>query len=273
MVARRDPYESPAIRAFAAELEAWRRGAGLSKVELAETLGYTPQLIGQLEAGKNIPSKKFAEDTDTYFKTNGLYVRLWKLINDTRHLAALPPGFSDYVAREAEASNMYVFEQSVVKGIFQTPEYAAEVLKAGRTGDETELLVAKRITRQEILTRPHPPRIVAVFDEGVIRRMIGGRQVMRGQLGRLIEVAEQPHITLQIVPSSTGTYAGLMGAFTILGFDDGPDLVYTEGHLGGQLTADGPTVREYARIYDLIRGAAMSADESLKLLHEVLESL
>ncbi|MCW2862224.1 MAG: Helix-turn-helix protein [Actinoallomurus sp.] len=87
MVAQRDPYEFPAIRAFAAELAAWR--GVLSKVELAETLGYTPQLIGQLEAGKNIPSRKFAEDVDTYFTTNGLFVRLWKLITETRHLAAL----------------------------------------------------------------------------------------------------------------------------------------------------------------------------------------
>ncbi|MCO6006296.1 helix-turn-helix transcriptional regulator [Actinoallomurus purpureus] len=273
MVARREAYESPAIRAFAAELEAWRGTAGLSKVELAETLGYTPQLIGQLEAGKNMPSKKFAEDTDTHFTTNGLFVRLWKLINDTRHLAVLPPGFADYVARESEASRMYVFEPSVVKGIFQTPAYAYEVLKAGRTTDEVDQLVAKRMERQEILRRPRPPRIVAIFDEGVIRRIIGGTQVMRGQLGRLIEVAEQPHVTLQIVPSTTGAYAGLPGAFTILGFDDGPDLVYTEGHVGGQVVADGATIREYALRYDLIRGAAMSTDETLKLLHEVLESL
>ncbi|GAA4614147.1 helix-turn-helix transcriptional regulator [Actinoallomurus liliacearum] len=273
MVARRDPYESPAIRAFAAELEAWRCDAGLSKVELAETLGYTPQLIGQLEAGKNIPSKKFAEDTDTYFKTNGLYVRLWKLINDTRHLAALPPGFSDYVARESEASMMHVFEPNMVKGLFQTPEYAYEVLRSGRTEEETEQLVAKRMERQETLRRPAPPRVVAILDEGVIRRVISDPQVMRGQICRLIEEAGQPHVTLQIVPSSAGAYPGLMGAFTILGFDDTPDLVYTEGHVGGQVIADGATVREYALRYDLIRGAAMSADESLKLLHEVLESL
>ncbi|WP_433184085.1 helix-turn-helix domain-containing protein [Actinoallomurus sp. CA-150999] len=273
MVARRDPYESPAIRAFAAELEVWRRMAGLSKAELAEALGYTPQLIGQLEAGKNVPSKKFAEDTDTYFDTNGVFVRLWKLINDTRHLAVLPPGFSDYVARETEASTMHVFESSTVKGIFQTPDYAYEVLKPGRAEDEIDQLVAKRMERQEILRRPRPPRVVAVFDEGVIRRMIGGSQVMRGQIGHLIEEASQPHVTLQVVPSSTGAYAGLPGAFTILGFDDGASLVYTEGHLGGQLTGDGATVREYARIYDLIRGAAISADDSLKLLRDVLESL
>jgi hypothetical protein len=69
-----------------------------------------------------------------------------------------------------------------------------------------------------------------------------------------------------------GAYAGLPGAFTILGFDDGPDLVYIEGHVGGQVIADAATVREYEVRYDLIRGAAMSADETLKLLHMTMES-
>jgi hypothetical protein len=268
MVAQRDPYEFPAIRAFAAELAAWR--GELSKVELAETLGYTPQLIGQLEAGKNIPSRKFAEDVDTYFTTNGLFVRLWKLITETRHLAAFPPGFPDFVALEAQASMMYVFEPSVITGLFQSRDYAYDVMKSGRSPEEIEQLVAKRMERQEILDRPRPPRIVAVFDELAIQRLIGGREVMRGQIERLVEVAEQPNITLQIVPKSKGSYAGLMGAFTIMGFDDAPDVVYIEGHIGGQLIADGAIVREYTLRYDLIRGAAISADESLKLLRESL---
>jgi hypothetical protein len=242
-------------------------------VELAETLGYTPQLIGQLEAGKNIPSRKFAEDADTYFTTNGLFVRLWKLITETRHLATLPQGFPEFMAREAQASRMYAFEPSVIKGIFQTREYAWEVMKSGRSSDEIEQLVAKRMERQEVLSRVRPPRVVAVFDEVAIKRQIGGRETMRGQVHHLIEVAEQPHITLQIVPDSAGSYAGLPGAFDILGFDDGPDLVYIEGHIGGQLITDGATVREYELRYDLIRGAAMSAGESLKLLRMTLESL
>jgi DNA-binding XRE family transcriptional regulator len=74
MVAQKEPYESPAIRAFAGELEAWR--GQMTKVELAEALGYTPQLIGQIEAGRNIPSKTFAEDLDTFFNTNGHRARI-----------------------------------------------------------------------------------------------------------------------------------------------------------------------------------------------------
>lgn len=273
MVAQREPYEFPAIRAFATELTAWRTGAGLPKLELAEALGYTPQLIGQMEAAKNIPSKGFAEDLDTYFKTNGLFLRLWKLVFETRHLASLPKGFPEFMAREAQATRMYAFEPSVIKGLFQTRDYACEVLKSGRDPEEIEELLAKRMQRQEVLDRPKPPLVFAVFDEVAIKRRIGGREVMRGQIEHLVELAERANITLQIVPDGAGSYAGLPGAFDILGFADGADIVYIEGHVGGQLIADPAVVQQYALRYDLIRGAAMSADESLKLLHQALESL
>jgi len=273
MVAQPEPYEFPAIRAFAAELTTWRNDRGLSKVELAESLGYTPQLLGQFEAAKNIPSKRFAEDLDTFFETNGLFFRLWKLVNETRERAALPRGFPEFLAREAKASTMHVFEPSVIKGLFQTQEYAYEVMKAGRSPEEIEQLITKRLERQEVLNRPKPPRIVAVLDEMAIRRVIGGPGVMRGQIERLIEIAEQPNVTMQIVPTSRGSYAGLMGAFDILGFDDGPGLVYIDGHVGGQVITDAATVREYELRCDLIRGAAMPVDESLKLLRTILETL
>src|SRR3954470_24656367 len=149
MVAQKEPYESPMIRAFAAELEAWR--GLMTKVELAEALGYTPQFIGQIEAGRNIPSKAFAEDLDTFFKTNGVFVRLWKLIDETRHSLVLPRGFPEFLAREAQASTIHAFEPSVIKGILQTREYAHELMKSGRSLEEAEELVAKRMERQEML--------------------------------------------------------------------------------------------------------------------------
>src|SRR4051812_41482281 len=102
MVAQRDPYEFPAIRAFAAELQAWR--GVMTKVELAEVLGYTPQLIGQPGAGKNPPTKRPAEALDPSFETTGLFVRLGKLTPESRHIAALPPGFPKFVELEKQAS-------------------------------------------------------------------------------------------------------------------------------------------------------------------------
>jgi Domain of unknown function (DUF5753)/Domain of unknown function (DUF397) len=52
--------------------------------------------------------------------------------------------------------------------------------------------------RQTILQRDFPPRLL-LSDEMVLRREIGDSNVMREQLGRLIFLAEQPNITLQVV--------------------------------------------------------------------------
>lgn len=271
MGAQKEPHDAPAVLAFAEEVTAWREHAGLKKVELAQVLGYTPQWISQIETAKTVPSKKFAEDLDTYFKTNGVFLRHWKRIQENRRYAALPPGFPEYVKHEAIATTMYFFDPMVIKGLFQVPEYAREVLKSGRDEEEIEIRVAERMQRQEILTRLHPPRIVAIFDEWVIRRIIGSQEVMQKQYRRLIEEAQRYNISIQFVPSTTGAYAGLPGTFTILECRNRPDLVYTEGHVSGHLTDHTATVQEYRLRYDLIRSAAMSADDSLKLLNDALE--
>lgn len=210
---------------------------------------------------------------DTYFRVGGLFSDLWKLLDENREDVRLPPGFVNFVERESEAAIIYTFVAMLLHGLFQTPEYAYEVLKSGRTAEDAEQLVAKRMDRQEILTRAEPPQIVAVFDEGAIRRVIGNREIMKEQIVRLIEIAEMPNVTLHVVAASKGAYPGLPGAFTILRFDDSPDVVYTEGHVDGNLTEHAATVREHTVRFDLIRGAAMSADESLELLRTVLESL
>ncbi|MFI0479183.1 helix-turn-helix domain-containing protein [Actinomadura sp. 9N215] len=271
MAAQKEPHDAPAIHAFADELTAWRELAGLTKTKLAEVLGYTPQWISQIESAKAVPSQEFAENLDTYFNTNGVFVRHWKRIQENRRYAALPPGFPEYVRHEAIASTMYFFDPMVINGLFQVPEYARELLKSGRDEEETETLLAERIQRQEILTRLHPPRIIAIFDEWAIRRVIGNAEVMRSQYERLIELAQRYNISIQIVPSTAGAYAGLMGAFTILEFHSRPAIVYTEGHIGGHLTDYTSAVQEYRLRYDLIRSAAMSADGSLKLLNDASE--
>ncbi|WP_433325956.1 helix-turn-helix domain-containing protein [Spirillospora sp. CA-294931] len=270
----RDPgvAQSP-IEYFGVELRACRERFGLTRPQLAERLGYTPQWIGQIEAGKSGPSEDFAKDCDTFFDAKGTFHRMWGWIQRLGKLQILPPGFAEFLKREVDATSIHKFEAMAVTGLFQTREYAYELLKAGRTEEEIQELVSTRLARQEILERDDPCHVVVVFDEGAIRRPIGGSEVMRGQVQHLIHLAERRSVTLQIVPTARGAYAGLPGAFTILGFDHGSDVAYVEGHLGGQLVERGDVVRAYALRFDVIRGAALPTDESLKLLHKILEAL
>jgi hypothetical protein len=271
MVAQREPYEVPAIRAFATELTAWR--CTMSKVELAERLGYTPQLIGQIEGGKNIPSKQFAEDCDTYFKTNGLFVRLWKLIMETRHLAALPPGFSKYVELEGRAGTVRTYSLVLLQGLLQTEEYAREILLAMQPPDTVDQFVQARMERQAILTRAKPPRLWATVDERALRCMLGGRDVMRGQLKHLLALAERPNVMIDVVPQDAASHVGLEGDLVLLSFDNEADIAYTESAGRGQVVEDAAGVSDFQVRYDLIRGHALPVAESRKMIESVLEGL
>ncbi|WP_433461720.1 helix-turn-helix domain-containing protein [Spirillospora sp. CA-128828] len=270
----RDPgVPSSPTEYFGTELRAYREASGLSRPQFAERLGFTPQWIGQIESGSSTPSDDFARACDTFFGTNGSFCRIWAWIQDFGRLAVLPPGFPDFIAREREATGMHIFENMVITGLFQTPEYAYEVIKSDKTSATVEQLVATRMERRLILGREARPNIVALFDEGAIRRPVGSPEVMKAQLEHLIGLADEHNITLQIVPGSKGAYAGLLGAFTIMSFLDEPDAVHVEGHIGAQLVDHPDAVRKFGVRFDLIRGAAMSADDSVDMLRTILEKL
>lgn len=95
--------------------------------------------------------------------------------------------------------------------------------------------VAARIKRQEVLARSKLPMVWMIIDEAVVRRQIAGRHVMCGQLGRLVEVARQPNVVVQVIPASVGAHRGLEGGFAIADFADGPSVGYRESAGGGHI--------------------------------------
>lgn len=271
MGTRSEPYEAPAIQTFATELTEWRTQADLTQTALAETLGYTPQWISQIESAKSVPSKTFAENLDTFFKTNGLFTRLWKRIIDTRHQAILPPGFTAYQERESEASQVRIYQLALVHGLLQTENYIRAVVGHEQDPDTTERLVAERLKRQQILTREDAPSAWFTLDEAALRRDIADPEIMREQLGHLLVMTARPNISIDVVPMSAKYYPGLTGSFTILSFFDAPDVVYGEIAGQGMLITDPRTVASFAVRYNSLRGDALRVEESRSLIKSVME--
>jgi hypothetical protein len=141
-----------------------------------------------------------------------------------------------------------------VPGLLQTVDYAQAVIRLGSAGSEEEVdrRAEARISRAEILGRGDAPRVWAVIDEAALRRPLGGRAVMREQIGRLIEMADHPAVTLQVLPFSAGGHPALGGPFTILRFaePDLRDVVYIE-QLTSALYLDKPNeVDSYLRVME-----------------------
>ncbi|WP_165966842.1 helix-turn-helix transcriptional regulator [Actinomadura sp. 7K507] len=272
MPARSEPYDGPAIVTFAKELE-WRRTqVGLSKKDLAEKLGFADSYVGQVELRKNLPSEEFAAALDTFFQVDGLFCRLWERINETRHLGILPPGFPEYLGYEEKANHIRVFSANLVSGLFQAEAYATTIINT-IMGSGAEKLVAERMERKSIFEREDPPHTFLVLDESVIRRNVGGKEVMHDQLAYLLEVGRRERSQLQIVPHDAGYHAGLAGSFILLGFEDGPDVAYTESSGEGMLLKQRDRVTLQAVTWDLVQGHTLSGEESLAMIQDAMEQL
>jgi Domain of unknown function (DUF5753) len=154
----------------------------------------------------------------------------------------LPNPYEVYIGLEAGAAAIRNFEPVVVPGLLQTEDYARAAFRNGPREldrDDVERRVEVRMARQKILTRADRPRLWAVIDEAVIRRVVGGPEVMRGQLRHLIDGAGQGRTTIQVVPYSAGAHAGTTGPFVILQFPEptDPAVVYVET-LAGDIYLD-----------------------------------
>jgi hypothetical protein len=145
----------------------------------------------------------------------------------------VPPRLLSYLGLEDAASLIRAYEVHSVPALLQTAEYTRAIVQQGHD-DASDAEIARRIElcqgRQRILTRPAPPQLWAVLDEAVLRRRIGGREVMRAQLAALIEASELPNVRLQIGSFRAGSHASAGFPFTILRFAEPElaDVVYVE---------------------------------------------
>ncbi|MFI9202658.1 Scr1 family TA system antitoxin-like transcriptional regulator [Streptomyces sp. NPDC053048] len=253
---------------YAEDLRRRREAAGMTQRALASAAYMSPSMLNKIEAGKRLPTKDLSEVADREFGTEDHFQRLWRLV--IRY--AYPPWFRPFVDLEEAASAIRSFQVQVVPGLLQTEDYARAVLSAGRPDREAlEEQVAARLERQRILTRDTPPELWIVLDENVLRRPMGSTDTMRNQLERLIEAAQTPSNVIQIVPYSAGGHAGVAGPFAALTLDEGPDVVYVDGFLQGQILADPADVKAATRAYDLLTAVALSPDQSIDLIADALK--
>lgn len=177
----------------------------------------------------------------------------------------------DEVVREDHYSCMYV------PGLLQTRAYAEAVHRASEmrcTEQEIAHMVDIRMKRQELLDREDPPHIWAVVDEAVLRRVVGGRAVMREQLRHMVDLAKRPHITVQILPFASGAHAAAVGSFVILGGQSSElDVVYVD-IIGGGLFMEKPEeLARYKLAFQYLQAQALDLSASTALLNQASEEL
>jgi hypothetical protein len=190
----------------------------------------------------------------------------------------LPQWFRAYVDLESAARLIRTYEGQFVPGLLQTEDYMRAVVGGGHLDDlpeEAEHRVQLRLGRQALLEREDAPRLWAVVDEAALRRPVGGPRVMRAQLERLIEAAELPNVTLQVLPFAAGAHPAMVGAFSVLRFADQelPDVVYVEHLTSALYLSKQEDVDQYLHVMESICVRAAPPDRTAKIVGGVLDEL
>lgn len=187
----------------------------------------------------------------------------------------MPDWFRLFLGYEASASSLASYSAELVHGLLQTPEYIRAIFSAGRaapTADDLEAAVALRRGRQRLITGEDPTTLHVVLNEAVLRRTVGGAEVMRGQLRHLAEMSERPNVTVQVLPFSAGAHPAMDASFTLLGFSDEWErmsTVYLENGRGALYLESGADLDRYRWIFEELTRLALPADKSRDLLVRV----
>jgi transcriptional regulator with XRE-family HTH domain len=276
-------HRSPTIRRrrLGVELRRHREEAGVTIDVVAERLGCSTSKVSRIETGHTSASPADVQHIlDIYGVNASVSAELVQIAREARQKGWWHPYSTvltgAYVGLETAARSIRAYEQQVVPGLLQSEAYAIALIRGAQweyTDQEIDQRVRVRMQRQTLLIQDDPIDLRVVLDEAVLSRPVGGDAVMRDQLTKLIEAARLPNVTLQILPFAAGAHAGMDGTFAILEFEEegDADVVFIENATGGLFLEKAEELRKYISIFDTVRAAALSPEESIEMIEMLVE--
>jgi transcriptional regulator with XRE-family HTH domain len=268
-----DGKRSPRRR-LADNLTRLREEAGLSLRELAEKVGWDRAHLSRMERGKCLGGPELIEALDTFYGTTPHLVDLWELARDG---SAFRDRYQRAVELEAEAAVIEWYVPNIVPGLLQTEAYARALLWSTPHGpedeDELEEQLVLRLGRQELLRRRSTLHLRVVIGESALRLALPDPAEWREQLARLVAAAAEPHVAIQVLPFSAGFNDLLDGSLMLVRTAEGRAAAWLESSKSGDLIEDAEEVERIRLSYDAVRDMALSPQESLAFIEQLMENL
>jgi transcriptional regulator with XRE-family HTH domain len=271
---------SPTVRRreLGALLRALRNQNGLTVEQAADQLLCSPSKVSRMETGHGAATPRDIRDLCNLYAVTDQAERdrLMKLARESKLQGwwqSYDLTYATYVGLEAEAVAISDFQSSVVPGLLQTADYARaghEATMPRLSNEQIEMQIQAKLTRQSLLTQANPLTFRAVMDEAVLRRVVGGPQVMGKQLDRLIEVARLPNVTLQIIPFTVGSHPGLESNFNILELSKPtPSIVFVEGLVGSMYLERVEDLKRYQEVFERLQTVALSPKDTIDAIAKI----
>jgi len=282
--------DSPTMRRrrLARELTRLREGHGMTIRQAAGALEWDPSKLSRVEGlQRGIIVRDVRRLLDLYgLQDEAQREALFELARQARqkgwwqaYADVMPGEYATLIGMEAEAAEIRTWQPDLVHGLLQTEDYARAVIRAGRPGDtaaEVDRRVEIRMTRQQILDRPDPPRIRVVLNEGAVRRVVGGREVMRAQLRQLAAARDRATVMVQVLPFTAGEHPAMAsGPFDLLEFGQAADrgAVTLETMTGSLSLESDADLRQYADAFGFLQAAAQGPRETRDMLITLADQL
>ncbi|GAB3847809.1 helix-turn-helix domain-containing protein [Dactylosporangium cerinum] len=277
--------EGPTLRRrrLAAELKKSREEAGFTQESVSRHFEWHSAKVTRIENARVPVTARDVNDLLTLYGVQDVDYReaLLALARQgkqrtwwTDYRDVMRPG--NFVGMEADASITRVWEPIVLPGLLQSEAYMRALIGTGRRHDRKETIerrVALRRMRQARLTAPSPLQLVALIDESVIHRVVGGPSVMQEQRRKLIDVAALPNVSMRIVPYGAGEHPFMGGSVALLEFPDVAhlDVIYLEGLAGDYYEEQPAEVKRYRDEFERLRSRALSESSSISLIERLLD--
>ncbi|MFB6817451.1 helix-turn-helix domain-containing protein [Streptomyces sp. NPDC056347] len=264
-----DEESTTVLRMIGRTIKLWRDRLDMTQAELGAAIGYSEEQVSSVERGRRAPSAAFLEKADEVLGAGGMIACLRKDAEEAR----FPKKVRDLAKLENQAVEICAYDNSVVNGLLQTPDYARALYGMRRPSygeEEIERLVAARMARQEIFHQ-QPSRVFTFVQEEVtLQRPLGGRMVMRKQLEHLLEIGARRDVEFQVMPTNREDHTGLAGAFKLLRLESGETVGHSEAHLVSRLFSHPKEIQLFEIRYGIIRAQALTPRESLAFIEKVL---
>lgn len=250
---------------FGNELAFYRRRAEMTQAKLAEEVNYSVRTIESVEQGLRAPRDDLCRRLDAVFGLDGVLTRL-----GARARVAAPP-FIDFRRFEQRATAIYVYEGFVVPGLLQTFDYAFALVTAMAPDEDAEAVADDRIARQQRLRGESPPELHVIIDESVLDREIGGPDVFRAQLEKLLDAG--PTVTVRILPHSAAAHPGLRGSINVVHLPDDDPIAFADSQSDWGLMDAPEAVARCTQKWERLSARALPVDLSADWIRTVMEDL
>lgn len=264
-----DEWGVAVIATVGRQLRLRREAAGMRAADFGAILGYSEGLVYKIEGGKRIPRPEFLDKSDEVLGAQGLLSAMKEDVAKVRY----PKKVRALAKMEAQAVELQLYDPLNIHGLLQTPEYARGLLLMRRpayTQDELERMVAGRLARQNIFQRDPAPELSFVLEEWTLRRPLGGRNLLRPQLERLLEVSQMRNVELQVMPMDREEHAGVAGGIEVLKFGDGSAVGRSPAVANGRPATELKQLHILELRYGIIRAQALTPRESTALIEQLL---